>query len=168
MYELPITLNNYIVYDDYAILLLEHKRLGTIESYIDIEDIDKCRNIYWTYNSQTGYVEGGKRDKKYSLQRFVMNTPKDMITDHIDGNKLNNRKSNLRFVTPLQSQYNTNKIGVNYRKDINKYRAYIVVNGTQKSLGVFNTYEEACLARKEAEEKYFGEFRRTSKFDFLK
>jgi hypothetical protein len=165
---LPITLNKYILHDNHAELILVHERIGEIVTLIDLEDVEKCRNISWVYNAQTGYVQALHNQKRLILQRFLMSTPEDKMTDHKNGDKLDNRKDNLRFVTPLQSQMNTKKIGVNYRKDLEKYRAYIKANGKHIALGVFDTYEEACKAREEAEIKYFGEFRRTSKFDFLK
>jgi hypothetical protein len=143
MVILPITLNKYILYENHAEIILEHERLGEIKTLIDLEDVNKCRDYSWVYNAQTGYVQGRSNGKRNSLQRFIMDTPKDKITDHINGDKLDNRKANLRFVTPLQSQMNTKKIGVNFRQDLNKYRAYIIVNKKQIALGVFDTYEEA-------------------------
>jgi hypothetical protein len=172
MVVIPITRNVYILHDNYAELIVEHKTLGAISSTIDLENVDKIRGFYWTFNAQNGYIQYRTGDATgTTLQRFIMNTPKDKITDHIDGNKLNNIKANLRVITPEQSVWNTKRIGVSVDKrckDKIKYRASITIHGKQISLGTYDKYEDACMAREEAEVKYFGEFRRISKFNFLK
>ena len=101
------------------------------------------------------------------MHRFVMDYyDKDMVVDHINRNKLDNRKANLRTSTrrentinkSVQSNNTSNIPGVSWRKDRNKWRAYITVNGKQISLGMFKDKEEAVKARKEGEREYFGEF----------
>lgn len=82
--------------------------------------------------------------------------------DHINGNCLDNRKSNLRICTMSDNMYNTyrqrnNSTGV--RKHIQKgkyisYQAYISINNKQINLGYFDTKEKAIAARKFAERKY--------------
>lgn len=166
---LPITLNEYVLHDDYAEMVVVHSAKNTGEQTIvrvkvDLDDVDRLRSIPWFYNMQSGYIQ----TKKLGLQRFIMSTPKNKITDHINGDKFDNRKSNLRIVTPLQSQMNTNRIGVGYRKDTKKYRAYAAQNSKHISLGVYDTYEEACKAREQYEIENYGEFRRKDKFDFLR
>lgn len=86
--------------------------------------------------------------------------------DHINGNKLDNRRCNLREATHQQNNFNKPRLkrntpgfkGVSYRKDIDKYRAYISVNYKQISLGCFDTPEEAHQAYCNAAKKYHGEF----------
>jgi len=100
------------------------------------------------------------------LHRFIMNSPKGKVIDHINGDKLDNRKQNLRIYTIKQniinskiSKNNTSGYtGVSFRKNRNVYRANIMVNRKQIYLGSFERIEDAVLARKKAEEKYFGEF----------
>ena len=90
----------------------------------------------------------------------------DNVIDHINRDRLDNRKNNLRIATHQQNTINrsvqsnniSNIPGVSWRKDRNKWRAYIAVNKKQISLGMFKTKEEAIKARKEGEIKYFGEF----------
>ena len=89
--------------------------------------------------------------------------PKEFI-DHIDGNRSNNNIENLREATNQQNLFNTgpsknNKLGIKgVIKYGNKYRATIIINGKSKYLGMFNTTEEARLAREESEKKLFKEF----------
>ena len=79
----------------------------------------------------------GKQDKIY--------------IDHINRNKLDNRRSNLRIATKSQNGLNREEsVGVSWRKERNKWRARITINGKEQFLGHFNNWEEAIQARKEA------------------
>ena len=81
---------------------------------------------------------------------------------------LDNRINNIRLATNNQNGKNlkiksNNKSGysgVFFDKDNNKWRANIKVNYKQIYLGRFNLIEDAILARKNAEIKYYGEWRR--------
>lgn len=101
--------------------------------------------------------------KKYLLHRlaFLYMTgifPKFHV-DHIDGNGLKNKWSNLRQVTRTENlrnrRLNTNnrsgRIGISFHKQSNKWRAAINMNGAKKHLGYFDKFEEAVVVRKEAE-----------------
>jgi hypothetical protein len=98
---------------------------------------------------------------------MIMNCPEDMMIDHIDHNPLNNSRSNLRICTNQQNQMNSGKsknnksgvIGVHWNKANEKWRAQITLNNKQIHLGLFDNFEEVCKVRKEAEIKYFGDFR---------
>lgn len=86
--------------------------------------------------------------------------------DHIDRNRLNNKRSNFRLVNDSLSSRNRNKridnsSGVTgISRNHQKWKAYIsVIPRKQIILGYFNSKEEAILARKQAEEKYWGTFR---------
>lgn len=88
--------------------------------------------------------------------------------DHKDGelSRKDNRKSNLRIATRSQNQMNKGKqknnksgvVGVGWHKTSGKWAAYIAVDNKQIHLGLFDNFEDAVKARKEAEDKYFGEF----------
>lgn len=89
-----------------------------------------------------------------------------MDVDHIDGNGLNNQRSNLRLCTASQNTINRNiprnnttgVKGVVLRKSKNRYMAQIGVSGKVIYLGMFKTLHEAAGARKLAEIKYHGDF----------
>lgn len=132
--------------------------------YFDIEDYTKIKDYIW-YIDHRGYVRtnlnGGTR-----LHRLIMESKNDKMIDHIDGNKANNRKSNLRFVTNSQNQMNRDKPsnntsgvkGVYWHKNKHKWQANLQVNGNLLYLGMFDDKEEAVKARKEAELVCFGHY----------
>ncbi len=99
----------------------------------------------------------GKQDKVY--------------VDHINRNKLDNRRSNLRIATKSQNGMNidnnkNNKYGfrgISYalnEKRIKKWQVKLGFNNKNIYIGRFLTKEEAIKARKEAELKYYGQFSR--------
>lgn len=157
-----------IIYDTYAEIILKNKDLFEIgRAIIDLEDVEKCKNKRWGLNDK-GYVKNG--DFLW-LARYVMNvhnTSKNKIeVDHIDGNPLNNQKSNLRICDrfsnaknlPYISKNNTSgHKGVFYKKESNKWMAIIIVNNKRIHLGSFKNKEEAIKVRQEAELKYYGEY----------
>lgn len=82
--------------------------------------------------------------------------------DHIDGNKLNNRISNLRDVPheinlrnqKLSRANSSGRTGVRFRKDLQKWLATIRCDGKDIYLGLHESFESACEARRMAERKY--------------
>jgi hypothetical protein len=101
-----------------------------------------------------------------------------MEVDHIDNNKLNNQKSNLRLATHHQNQFNSNLqrnntsgyIGVVYHKNYKKnkiskmshWHARIKFNSKHISLGYYQTPEEAAKAYDKKAKELFGEFAKTN------
>lgn len=79
--------------------------------------------------------------------------------DHIDGDRSNNRRDNLREVSQKENHYNqaipkSNKsgvIGVCWHKRRARWRADIKVDGVSRTIGYFSSINEAAAARKEAE-----------------
>ncbi len=77
-----------------------------------------------------------------------------LIVDHIDNNKLNNRKDNLQIVTQrinnLKDSISTSKYpGVSWEKSCNKWRAEIRIDGKNKFLGRFTQEIDAAEAYKD-------------------
>ena len=95
-----------------------------------------------------------------------MNASEGMVIDHILHQTNDNRKSQLREVTPSQNCMNRmvakrNKsgvVGVSWDKACNKWRAAIGVNGKNIRLGSFTTIEDAIEARLKAELEIFGKY----------
>lgn len=103
-------------------------------------------------------------NKKVFLHRFLVNVPKGLYIDHIDHNTLNNLDSNLRVCTSKENSRNRNNSNRVYPgvfqqyKTSDKWSAVITVDYKNIWLGTFDTLEEAINARKDAEQKYFGDF----------
>ena len=125
------------------------------------------KNYCWSIKND-GYVVSGKT----ILSRLVMGNPDGFEVDHIHGEltRYDNRKENLRIVTKTQNSMNVNirknntsgVTGVSWHKKSNKWRAYITVNSKMKEIGCFCSFDDAVLARRKAEDKYFGEFSYTN------
>jgi len=103
------------------------------------------------YINDRGYFYMTFRHKTYASHRIIyfLNTgidPEEKQVDHIDGDKLNNKISNLRLATYKQngdnrkkSRNNTSGVtGVYWHKRINKYTSSITCNGKIFGLGNFN------------------------------
>ena len=140
------------------------------EFYFDLEDYEKIKDYCW-YINQQGYVMAYDYNVKENgshilMHRLIMCSPDEIEIDHINHNKHNNKKENLRIVNDSQNQMNKSKqknntsgvTGVRWHKKHQKWYAHIGVNRKQIHIGSFDTFEEAVAARKEAEERYFGEY----------
>jgi hypothetical protein len=136
-------------------------RLTELFAIVDKTDYETITSRSWWLNN-TGYAYSYERGspKKLLMHRFIMRPPQDMVVDHINGDKLDNRRSNLRICTQRENAMNKPSIehGVSYRKEYNRWRAYITVNGKQVSLGHYSTREEAIKARLSSEAYYYGKF----------
>lgn len=97
--------------------------------------------------------------KMYFMHRVIMDTPIDMLTDHKNGDTLNNKRSNLRIVTKKQNNQNSLPHGSNLlykgvtKRDTNMYEARI----TDISLGFYKTAEEAARVYDLKAKELFGE-----------
>lgn len=121
--------------------------------------------IKYTWRITTnGYIQGYIDGKIYKLHRYIMNYSGENYVDHISGNKLDNRKSNLRIATPHQNSMNkisninssSEYLGVSKQENI--FVSRIKINGKTKRLGNFDNEIDAAKARDIASKKYFGEF----------
>lgn len=143
------------------------------EFWFDLEDYDKIKDYYWYYDTHGYVITKPTNCSQFSLHRFVMNAPDDIVIDHInhpkiDEKKYDNRKSNLRYANDSQNSMNRHKNsnnttgvkGVYFKKDkkAKPWYAAIGLNYKMIYLGYFDNFEDAVKARKEAEEKYFGEW----------
>lgn len=130
----------------------------------DIEDYNKIKEYNWR-KTKNEYFVGTKR-VNILLQRLIMNEPYGLVVDHMNHNRWDNRKSNLRVCTYKENNQNKRKLdsntsgvtGVYFNKKDKKWSAQIGIDNNILSLGLYENKEGAIKARKEAEEKYFGEF----------
>lgn len=128
----------------------------------------KWRCVGAGYVSRNIVLKSGKQKTLY-LHRYIMNAGKDQYVDHINGDKLDNRKINLRFCTPQQNHFNRPKSkgkftskykGVSYAKNMKKWRARIRIDRKETLLGYFTSEFEAFKAYKKASINYHKEFSR--------
>lgn len=138
---------------------------------VDDEDYIYLNKYKWCFSSQGYVVRNSSRklgkQKTIRMHRLLLNVtdPKIMV-DHIDGNPLNNQKSNLRNCTPSQNQANKKKTrknssgykGVYWVKSRKSWVAHIEVNGRCIYAGCGKTAKDAAIKYNEAAKKYFGEF----------
>lgn len=139
--------------------------------YFDIEDYDLIKNYCWRLRKD-GYLDAKKRDS--SGKRILMHDLifGDKYIDHINHFRNDNRKQNLRkpdidcassFDTcnqmnkELQSNNNSSVAGVYWHKIDSIWESYIDKDNQRIYLGRYKDFDKAVKARKEAEEKYFGE-----------
>lgn len=136
--------------------------------YFDKEQYERIKDYTWYENTTTGYLYTTDHGKNIMFHRFVMNAKFDEIIDHIHGvdSKFDNRMCNLRIATKgqnnintsLRSNNNSGVTGVWWKANLSKWEARIGVNGKPIYLGYYDNFEDAVKARKEAENKYYGEY----------
>lgn len=146
---------------------------------VDDEDFERLNYYNWslgkTGNTKKEYAKISIKRKTIKMHRLIMNTPQGMDTDHINGNGLDNRKSNLRICT--QSQNEANKglqknntsgfKGVQWNKQYKKWSAKINKNKKSFYVGYFTDKKEAAKAYNTKAKELFGEFARLNVFDAI-
>jgi hypothetical protein len=137
---------------------------------VDDDDYERLSQ-YKYYENNKGYAYRNLwKDKKVHavyLHREVIGAPKGLQVDHINGNRLDNRKENLRLVTPQQNQFNLRKSksemtskykGVCWIKERKGWLAKIRINGKGKLLGLYTTEEAAANAYNHYAREYHKEY----------
>ncbi len=140
-------------------------------TFVDNEDYQKLSQYKWHILSMGGgkypavYRQNGKQI--IYMHRQIMETPINLIVDHIDHNRLNNQKSNLRNCSRSQNAQNMmdngEYQGVHWDTTHKKYRSRIRVSGARKHLGYFNNPSEAAICYNKAASKFYGEYARLNR-----
>jgi hypothetical protein len=128
------------------------------ETLVDDEDYEFLSR--WRWKDANGYAKRTARYGTLAIHREVMGAKPGQIVDHINQNKLDNQKHNLRFVTKAQNAMNSKSFitntsgvkGVYYEKRDSTWTAHIQINHKSVRLGTFKTREEAADARHIAEQ----------------
>lgn len=145
---------------------------------IDAEDFNRVKNYCWR-KDRKGYIVANSRNgsnKIIWLHRVIMKAKDNEIVDHINWDKSNNKKSNLRIATKTQNNINIKRksnntsgyTGVSVLKN-GKYRSAISINGKKYHLGTFDRLEDAVKVRHKAEQILHGEWSgEINRNDFMK
>lgn len=136
---------------------------------VDGEDFPIVAGHSWCYikakKARTGYACGSAG----LMHRLILGAPAHLECDHIDGDGLNNRRSNLRLATKAENGRNRKVLcipkasrfkGVWWEKRRNRWKARITVDSKSIDLGSFRVEEDAAIAYDRAAVRYFGEFAR--------
>jgi hypothetical protein len=141
-----------------------------VEAIIDAEDAEKVGQ--WNWYCGTQYVQRTNHTRcspsTVKLHRYLMGET-DCLVDHKNGNKLDNRKFNLRLANKSQNGANSKMTtrnrsgfkGVYFHKSTSKWQAQIRHNCKFVYLGLFDAPEKAHAAYVAASQKYHGAFGRT-------
>jgi hypothetical protein len=103
-----------------GVLLITRRNGNVIESIFDVEDLEKISIYQWSISAQ-GYIRSrcystkGKSDTRFSiwLHRYLISCPEDKIVDHINRDKLDNRKLNIRICDQKNNLHNRRSFGKN-------------------------------------------------------
>ena len=138
------------------------------KAIVDTDDYDGLNKYRWSYVK--GYaIRCIKIDDRWGsarMHRVINETPDGFDTDHINHNKLDNRKANLRTATRQQNLMNqlprkngtSEYKGVYWHKRDRKWVARIMIAGKQKSLGYFTNEKDAAGVYDKAARELFGEY----------
>jgi len=135
---------------------------------VDESDFESLSKFNW--HSHKGYAQRNfyspQKQTTIKMHRQIMRAEDGKQVDHINGNKLDNRKCNLRICTNQQNTFNssahknsTSKLkGVSWYKSGSKWRAQISINQKRTHIGYFKTEQEAFDAYKKLAKQHYGEF----------
>jgi hypothetical protein len=152
------------------------------QALVDDEDFNRVNKLSWRagVQSHTIYARaskylGNQKWRTICMSRFILNVTNPKVqVDHIDGNGLNNTRSNLRICTHQQNTQNKRKPrlnskgqipssiykGVRFQKYNKKWNALIETHGKCIYIGCFNTEIEAAKAYNNKAQELFGDFAR--------
>lgn len=138
---------------------------------MDQDDFERFGGMSW-FVSKRGYVvrnvatETGRTIDNLHRQIMGATIGDGQIVDHINGNKLDNRKANLRICTNAENVRNSRRRpsnssgfkGVYLHRASGLWHATIKVDGTKHSLGYFKDPADAHAAYRAGAVKHHGEF----------
>lgn len=164
---------------------VELKRRGKPSLWCELDDADRdiIQGYSWHSYAKPGYTHYAvatiskpqNASGRGTIHMHTLLTGWSLV-DHIDGNGLNNTRSNLREATRSQNQHNLKSVtGSSSFKGVcaynikgqwtGKWKAYMTFSGKHISLGYFTSEEEAALAYDRAALAAFGQFARLNNLE---
>lgn len=138
---------------------------------VDEEDYEELSKYKWSLTSN-GYAKRTECNnigrKTVRMHRQIMKVNENQELDHINGDKLDNRKGNLRIVTHGQNMFNKKRYanasskykGVRFYNVTNKWISRIGINRERIHIGYYATEEAAAKAYNNKAKELFGEYAR--------
>lgn len=136
---------------------------------VDDCDYESLIKFNW-FASATTYAQRNtwvnKRNGRELMHHRILPKQDGLYVDHIDGNRLNNQRGNLRYVTPTQSLHNRQRRhnakspykGMYWHRHKEKWGVRITVNKVVICLGYYLDPKEAAIVYDMAAKRYFGEY----------
>ena len=161
--------NDFVINLDSVEVVLRDSYCEKIGSaLIDHDDVKLVKNYKWHIEPH-GYVATQINGSRTYLHKLLTEGVPGYIVDHINRNKLDNRRSNLRLVSPRQNTWNR-KVQSNNKSGIKgvhftgtKWAAKIAYNGKHRRIGLYDDPMDAAKAYDNASVKYHKEFGATNK-----
>lgn len=152
--SIPLTQNKFALIDEDDLALVSPYRWRVLKG-------KKAKKLY-------AYTGGYPGVPALAMHRLIMNAPTDRDVDHINGDSLDNRRSNLRVATESENGANRepNRVnssgykGVTWQKNIGKWQAQIKCRGKNIYLGLYDDPANAALAYDSKALEVFGDFAR--------
>lgn len=152
--------NYYEIDGDICHIYYYEQKTDTIQDILVDADNQGLVYQYYIQLNCSGYPQTRTQGEKQYLHRIVMQT-NEMI-DHINGNRLDNRRENLRITTPSLNGLNklyfsrntSGVIGVSWSLQEQKWRARITFQGQERNK-YFDSFEQAVECRKAWEEEIY-------------
>jgi len=173
--------NKYIIENDIIKIILHRRKDDDLITIIDKEDFDKLNAYDGTFYASRyiklngkfyvkitlylGTIDGRPKYKVIRFHRIILNCENNDIVDHINGDTLDNRKSNLR-ITDFGGN-TKNRCGENINNTSGErnvslingwYVVQIQVNGKNTVVGKFNDIEQARIMASQARQEYYGDY----------
>ena len=155
---------HYEICEDHVDMTIQKEDGSECHVLLDEEDIPYVFPFDWHCDEYCRSNQVGLMHRH--LMRGSLADNEDAVVDHINGSQFDNRKQNLRLANKSQNSYNSvvrsnntsGVMGVSWKHDRNKWKAYIRVRGKLRHLGYFDAFNDAVKARLEAERDICGSF----------
>lgn len=137
---------------------------------VDIDDLPLVLDYSPTWCRDSDYAYATNRRNPLAMHRVILNPPKGLDVDHVNGDKFDNRRSNLRLATrsencankKIRSDNKTGFKGVFWISTKNRFVVEVEKQGVKKYVGAFKCKYDAATAYNFAAFEIFGVFAKTN------